>query len=244
MTKASLQFSAKKRKGNDHLTSRREMTHKDSGNTDAPRVDEDEGRSGTRRVGNARREQEAVRNRRESELGTSWVSVILGWPPSAPASSSAASSAASWAPYSAPVTPRSPPRPALWSADNVAVGVPHRRLRRRAPREPLGPQARHPGPGLVALDHLAPGRHRRHRGGQIYRPALRIALLQVPGNVQNEVPQQGPGTILTVSGILALLVPLSAGRSAASGAPGPAATGRNRSQRRGRRGSNSRGPAA
>ena len=51
------------------------------GNTDAPRVGEDEGRadSGTRRVGDARREQEADRKRRESELGTSWVSVVLGW---------------------------------------------------------------------------------------------------------------------------------------------------------------------
>ncbi len=51
------------------------------GNTDAPRVGEDEGRadSGTRRVGDARREQEAERHRRENELGTSWMSVVLGW---------------------------------------------------------------------------------------------------------------------------------------------------------------------
>ena len=51
------------------------------GNTDAPRVDEREVRaeSGTRRVSDARRDQEADRHRRESELGTSWVSVVLGW---------------------------------------------------------------------------------------------------------------------------------------------------------------------
>jgi hypothetical protein len=57
------------------------MTDRDRGNTDAPRVGEDEGRadSGTRRVGDARREQEAERKRRQSELGTSWVSVVLGW---------------------------------------------------------------------------------------------------------------------------------------------------------------------
>jgi hypothetical protein len=57
------------------------MTDRDRGNTEAPRVDEAEGRadSGTRRVGDARREQEAERKRRESELGTSWVSVVLGW---------------------------------------------------------------------------------------------------------------------------------------------------------------------
>ena len=57
------------------------MTDRDRANTEAPRVGEDEGRadSGTRRVGDARREQEAERKRRESELGTSWVSVVLGW---------------------------------------------------------------------------------------------------------------------------------------------------------------------
>ena len=56
------------------------MTDRDRGNTDAPRVGGDEGRSesGTRRVGDARRDQEAERHRRESELGTSWVSVVLG----------------------------------------------------------------------------------------------------------------------------------------------------------------------
>ncbi len=56
------------------------MTDRDRGNTDAPRVDEGERHtdSGTRRVGDARREKEADRHRRESELGTSWVSVVLG----------------------------------------------------------------------------------------------------------------------------------------------------------------------
>ena len=34
--------------------------------------------SGTRRVGDARRDHEADRHRRERELGTSWVSVVLG----------------------------------------------------------------------------------------------------------------------------------------------------------------------
>jgi len=49
-------------------------------------VDENEVRSGggqaetgTRRVGDARREQEEDRKRRESELGTSWTSVVFGW---------------------------------------------------------------------------------------------------------------------------------------------------------------------
>ena len=37
------------------------------------------GASTPRRVGDAREEREAERHRRESELGTSWISVILGW---------------------------------------------------------------------------------------------------------------------------------------------------------------------
>src|SRR5215213_4896479 len=45
------------------------MTDRERGDTD----------SGPRRVGNARREHEEDRQRRESQLGTSWISVILGW---------------------------------------------------------------------------------------------------------------------------------------------------------------------
>jgi hypothetical protein len=52
-----------------------------------------------------------------------------------------------------------------------------------------------------------------------------VALPQVPGNVQNQIPQQGLGTILTVSGIAALLVPLIGG---ALGGLWGAKTGRNR----------------
>jgi hypothetical protein len=51
------------------------------GNTGAPRAEPDErsadGRP--RRAGDARREHEADRRQREAELGTSWTSVILGW---------------------------------------------------------------------------------------------------------------------------------------------------------------------
>jgi hypothetical protein len=56
------------------------------GNTEAPRVEENEVRSepgredtGPRRVGDVREEREAERSRREKEFGTSWVSVVLGW---------------------------------------------------------------------------------------------------------------------------------------------------------------------
>jgi hypothetical protein len=37
------------------------------------------GESAPRRVGDAREEREAERHRREAELGTSWISVTLGW---------------------------------------------------------------------------------------------------------------------------------------------------------------------
>ena len=57
-----------------------------AGNADAPRVEENEVRSGdghlesgTRRVGEARRIQETDRQRRENELGTSWTSIVFGW---------------------------------------------------------------------------------------------------------------------------------------------------------------------
>jgi MFS family permease len=56
------------------------------GNADAPRVEENEVRSGdghlesgTRRVGEARQDQETDRQRRENELGTSWTSIVFGW---------------------------------------------------------------------------------------------------------------------------------------------------------------------
>ena len=52
-----------------------------------------------------------------------------------------------------------------------------------------------------------------------------ITLPQVPGNVQNQIPQQGLSTILTVSGVAALLVPLIGG---ALGGLWGAKTGRNR----------------
>jgi hypothetical protein len=59
------------------------MTDRERGNTDAPRTDVEEGRtrdeSAPRRVGDVREEREEDRRRRESELGTSWASVIFGW---------------------------------------------------------------------------------------------------------------------------------------------------------------------
>jgi hypothetical protein len=60
------------------------MTNRE-GNTDAPKVGthevqaEDRSGSAPRRVEDVRKDREAERHRREEELGTSWVSVVLGW---------------------------------------------------------------------------------------------------------------------------------------------------------------------
>jgi hypothetical protein len=63
------------------------MTDRERGNTEAPSSDVDDDRARTesapRRVGEVREERETERERdrkrREAELGSSWVSVILGW---------------------------------------------------------------------------------------------------------------------------------------------------------------------
>jgi len=55
------------------------------GNTDAPKVDTHEVQAGDRsgsaprKVEDVRKDREAERRHREEELGTSWVSVVLGW---------------------------------------------------------------------------------------------------------------------------------------------------------------------
>ena len=54
------------------------MADRERGNTGAPSSDVADG-SAPRRVGEVREEREEDRRRRESELGTSWASVIFGW---------------------------------------------------------------------------------------------------------------------------------------------------------------------
>jgi amino acid transporter len=62
------------------------LTDRERGNTEAPSSDVDDrdgAESAPRRVGEVREERETERERdrkrRDAELGTSWVSVILGW---------------------------------------------------------------------------------------------------------------------------------------------------------------------
>jgi hypothetical protein len=207
------------------------------GNTDAPRVEENEVRSGqgreesvTRRVGDARGEHEEDRKRRENELGTSWTSVIFGW------------------------------LAALGAGlilSGIVGGVVGGIL------GALGVQGGTEGgiAGLVGLlltlllafliggyvaGRLASRSGLKHGilvpvlsllvilvlaivgaivGASFLDQLFGVALPQVPSNVQNQIPQQGLGTILTASGVAALLVPLIGG---ALGGLWGAKTGRNR----------------
>lgn len=195
------------------------MTDRERGNTDAPRVDENEahrGEPGPRRVGDARQEHEEDRRRRESELGTSWTSVIFGWLAALGAGLILSG--------------------IVGAIVGGILGV-------------MGVQGGTEGgvAGLVGLlvtlflafliGGYVAGRLASRSGFKhgILVPVLSllvivllaiigavvgssfidqlsgVALPQVPQGAQQQVPQQGLGTILTVSGILALLVPFIGG---------------------------------
>ena len=210
------------------------MTDRERGNTEAPKVDENEVRSGpaesgTRRVGDARQEREEERKRRESELGTSWSSVVFGWL-------------------------------AALGAGLILSGIVGAVV--GAILGALGVQGGTEGgvAGLVGVlvtlfvafliggyvaGRLASRSGLKHGflvpmlslvvilvlaivgavvGASFIDQLSGVALPQVPGSVQRQVPQ-GLGTILTASGIAALLVPLVAG---ALGGLWGARTGRHR----------------
>jgi hypothetical protein len=212
------------------------MTERGGGNTDAPRVEENEVRGGdghaqsaTRRVGEVRRDREVDRRRRQDELGTSWTSVIFGWL-------------------------------AALGAGLILSGIVGAVV--GGILGALGVQGGTEGgiAGLVGLlvtlflafliGGYVAGRLASRAGFKhgILVPVLSllvilvlavvgaivgasfidqlsgIALPRMPGNVQNQVPQS-LGTILTASGIAALLVPLIGG---ALGGLWGAKTGRGR----------------
>ncbi len=194
------------------------MTDRDRGNNDAPRVDEDEGRadSGTRRVGDARRDHEADRQRRESELGTSWVSVVLGWLAALGAGlilsgivgavvgailGALGVSGGTEGGVSALI--------GLLITLFLAFLIGGYVAGRLASRSGLKHGILVPVLSLLIIVLLA--LIGAVVGASFIDQLSGVALPQVPGNVQNQVPQQGLGTILTVSGILALLVPFVGG---------------------------------
>jgi hypothetical protein len=209
------------------------MTDRERGNTGAPRVDENEVRreeSGPRRVGDARREHEEDRKRRESELGTSWISVVFGWLAALGAGLilsgivgvvvggilgvmgvQGGTEGGLAGLIGLLVT--------LFLAFLIGGYV----AGRLASRSGLKHGILVPVLSLVVILLLAVVG--AIVGSSFIDQLSGVALPQGPGNVQNQVPQQGLGTILTASGIAALLVPLIGG---ALGGLWGAGTGRRR----------------
>jgi hypothetical protein len=212
------------------------MTDRERGNTDAPRVEENEARSGggdaesrTRRVGDARQEREEERKRRESELGTSWSSVVFGWLAALGAGLilSGIVGAIVGAILGA-LGVQGGTEGGIAGLVGVLVTLFGAFLiggyvaGRLASRSGLKHGILVPVLSLVVILVLAIVG--AVVGASFIDQLSGVALPQVPGSVQKQVPQS-LGTILTASGIAALLVPLVAG---ALGGLWGARTGRDR----------------
>ena len=197
------------------------MTDRDRGNQNAPKVDENEvrsGDSGPRRVGDARRDHEADRNRRESELGTSWTSVIFGW--LAALGAGLILSGIVGAIVGAILGGnQGVGQEAQSSGIASLVGLLITLLLafliggyvagRLASRSGLKHGILVPVLSLLVIILLAI--IGAIVGSSFIDQLSGIALPQVPQGAQQQVPQQGLGTILTGAGILALLVPFIGG---------------------------------
>jgi hypothetical protein len=211
------------------------MTDRQRGNESAPKVDENETRSngtdsGPRRVGDARRDHEQDRKRREGELGTSWTSVIFGWLAALGAGlilSGIVGAIVGGILGALGVQGETEGGVAglvgllvtLFLAFLIGGYV----AGRLASRSGLKHGILVPILSLVVILVLAIVG--AIVGASFIDQLSGIALPQVPQNAQQQIPQQGLGTILTVSGILALLVPLIGG---AIGGLWGAKTGRDR----------------
>ena len=197
------------------------MTDRDRGNQNAPKVDENEvrsGDSGPRRVGDARRDHEADRNRRKSELGTSWTSVIFGW--LAALGAGLILSGIVGAIVGAILGGnQGVGQEAQSSGIASLVGLLITLLLafliggyvagRLASRSGLKHGILVPVLSLLVIILLAI--IGAIVGSSFIDQLSGIALPQVPQGAQQQVPQQGLGTILTGAGILALLVPFIGG---------------------------------
>ena len=211
------------------------MADRERGNTDAPRVEEHDAHSGgtdsgPRRVGEARREHEEDRNRRESELGTSWTSVVFGWLAALGAGLILSGIVGAivggilgvlgvQGGTEGGVAGLVGLLVTLFLAFLIGGYV----AGRLASRSGFKHGILVPVLSLLVIILLAVVG--AIVGSSFIDQLSGVALPQVPGNVQNQVPQQGLGTILTVSGILALLVPFIGG---AIGGLWGAKTGRRR----------------
>jgi hypothetical protein len=186
--------------------------------------------SGPRRAGDARRDHEADRKRRESELGTSWTSVIFGWLAALGAGLILSGIVGAIVGGILGVTG------VQGGTEGGVAGLVGLLVTlflafliggyvagRLASRSGLKHGILVPVLSLLVILLLAI--IGAIVGSSFIDQLSGIALPQVPGNVQNQVPQQGLGTILTASGILALLVPFIGG---ALGGLWGAKTGRDR----------------
>lgn len=191
---------------------------------------EGRGESAPRRVGDAREEREAERHRREAELGTSWISVILGWLAALGASLilSGIVTGIVGAIFAALGA-----ESATGSGAGALVGLLLTLLiaffiggyvaGRMASRQGLKHGLLVPLLALVITIVLA--LVGAILGTSFINQLSGVTLPGPAGGVAQNIPQQGLATILTVSGILALLFPFIGG--ALGGARG-AATGRRR----------------
>jgi hypothetical protein len=182
-------------------------------------VDEKEvhsGDSGPRRVGDARRDHEADRHRRESELGTSWTSVIFGWLAALGAGlilSGIVGAIVGGILGAMGVQGGTEGGTAgligllvtLFLAFLIGGYV----AGRLASRSGLKHGILVPVLSLIVIILLAI--IGAIVGSSFIDQLSGIALPQLPQGAQQQIPQQGLGTILTVSGILALLVPFIGG---------------------------------
>jgi hypothetical protein len=184
-------------------------------------VDEQEvrsggGDSGPRRVGDARRDHEADRHRRESELGTSWTSVIFGWLAALGAGlilSGIVGAIVGGILGAMGVQGGTEGGTAgligllvtLFLAFLIGGYV----AGRLASRSGLKHGILVPVLSLIVIILLAI--IGAIVGSSFIDQLSGIALPQLPQGAQQQIPQQGLGTILTVSGILALLVPFIGG---------------------------------
>ncbi|HET7478724.1 MAG TPA: hypothetical protein VFJ72_04310 [Rubrobacteraceae bacterium] len=207
------------------------------GNRDAPRVEENEtrsedrrGESAPRRVGDVRRDHEAERHRRESELGTSWTSVTFGWLTALGAGLilsgivggivgailgamgvKGGTEGGVAALVGLLIT--------LLLAFLIGGYVAGRMASRAGVKHGLLV------PLLALVVTLLLAAIGTAIGYSFIDQLSGVTLPKIPGGVQNQIPQQNLATLLTVPGILALLFPFIGG--AIGGAWG-AKTGRNR----------------
>lgn len=186
--------------------------------------------SAPRRVGDAREEREAERHRREDELGTSWISVVLGWLAALGASlilsgivtgivgaifaalgAEGATSGGVGALIGLLLT--------LLIAFFIGGYVAGRMASRQGVKHGLLV------PLLALVITIILALVGAILGTSFINQLSGVTLPGPTGSIARNIPQQGLATILTVSGILALLVPFIGG--ALGGARG-ATTGQRR----------------